>query len=341
MTKSDPGADLKHIFQLVLGYIPAISLNVVVKLGIADLLAGGPQPVATLAQKADVNEDRLYRVLRALTVVGVFREDSNRSFSNTPASDLLRRDHPASAYDMVNWIADPFHFHTYANLMRTVKTGESAMEIAAGKAPFEYFRENPEESAIFNAAMVNFTQTCIPAILEAYDFSGIRKLVDVGGGHGSVVAAILRHHPSMRGILYDLDHVVAGAQPVLTAAGVTDRCEVMSGNFFEFVPSGGDAYIMKHIIHDWDDDKALTILNNIKSALKGHSGGRVLLLEGVVAGPNEPDMAKLIDLEMMAGPLGRERTSEEFQRLFERAGFRVTRIVPTQSPLSVIEAAIA
>ena len=341
MTERDPSADLQQLFQLVLGYMPAMALNVVVKLGIPDLITNGPVRAEELAKRTQISEDRLYRIMRALSSVGVFRETEYRSFEHTPVSDLLRKDHPLSSHDMVNWMADPFHFHTYANLMRTVKTGESAMELAAGKPIFEFFRDEPEEGEIFNAAMVNFTRTCIGAILEAYDFSSIRKLVDVGGGHGSVVAAILAHYPGMRGILYDLDHVVAGAQPVLAAAGVTDRCEVLPGNFFEAVPAGGDAYIMKHIIHDWDDDKSLTILNNIRGALKNQSGGKVILLEAVVAGPGEPDMAKWIDLEMMAGPGGRERTREEFQRLFEKAGFRLNRIVPTKSPLSVIEAAVA
>jgi hypothetical protein len=279
--------------------------------------------------------------MRALSSVGVFRETENRFFEHTPVSELLRKDHALSIRDMVNWIADPFHFHTYANLLRTVKTGESAMELAAGQPVFEFFRDDPEEGEVFNAAMVNFTRTCIAAILEAYDFSNIRKLVDVGGGYGSVVAAILARYPDMRGILYDLDHVVAGAQPVLAAAGVTGRCEVAPGNFFETVPVGGDAYIMKHIIHDWEDDKALTILANIRGALKEQAGGKVILLEAVVAGPGEPDMAKWIDLEMMAGPGGRERTREEFKRLFEKAGFRLNRVVPTKSPLSVIEATVA
>jgi len=341
MSERDPSEDLQHLFQLALGYMPAVALNIVVKLGIPDLLTGSGLRVEQLAQKTGINEDRLYRVMRALSSVGVFRESENRSFEHTPVSEFLRKDHPHSSRDMVNWIADPFHFHTYANLLRTVKTGESAMELAAGKPVFEFFRDDPEEGEVFNAAMVNFTRTCIGAILEAYDFSNIRKLVDVGGGYGSVVAAILESYPAMRGILYDLDHVVAGAQPVLAAAGATERCEVVSGSFFETVPVGGDAYIMKHIIHDWEDDKALTILNNIRGALKNQAGGKVILLEAVVAGPGEPDMAKWIDLEMMAGPGGRERTREEFQRLFEKAGFRLNRIVPTKSPLSVIEATVA
>jgi O-methyltransferase domain len=279
MTERDPSEDLQHVLQLAIGYMPAVALNIVVKLGIADLIDGGPVNTKELAKK-----------------IGV---------------------------------------------MRTVKTGESAMELAAGKPVFGFFRYDPEESKVFNAAMVNLTRTFVPAVLEVYDFSKIRKIVDVGGGHGSVVAAILARYPEMQGILFDLDHVVAGAEPVLSAAGVNGRCEILAGNFFETVPAGGDAYIMKHIIHDWDDDKALTILNNIREALKNDASGKVILLEGVVAGPGEPDFAKWGDLEMMAGPGGRERTREEFEYLFKRAGFHLDRIVPTKSLLSVVEASVA
>jgi len=341
MTERDPSADLQQLFQLALGYMPAMSLNVIVKLGVPDLLAAGPLSIQQLSQKTGINEDRLYRVMRALSTVGVFRETDRRSFAHTPVSELLRKDHPLSQHDMVNWMADPFHFRTYANLMRTVKTGESAMELAAGKPVFDFFRDDPEEGKVFNAAMVSITRTFIPPVLDAYDFSKIRKLVDVGGGHGSVVAAILARNPGMHGILYDLDHVVAGAQTVLAAAGVSGRCDVIAGNFFETIPSGGDAYIMKHIIHDWDDDKALTILNNIHTVLKNVDGGKVILLEAIVAGPGEQDFAKWGDIEMMAGPGGRERTQEEFQRLFEKAGFRLNRVVPTKSLLTVIEAIVA
>jgi hypothetical protein len=193
----------------------------------------------------------------------------------------------------------------------------------------------------FHAAMVNFTGITLPAILEAYDFGGIRTLVDVGGGHGSVLAGILKRNPAMQGVLYDLDYVIAGADPLLQAEGVLNRCRKVAGSFFESVPSGGDAYIMKHIIHDWDDDKALLILNNIKAAFGNNRSGKVILLEAVVPGVNEPHLAKWVDLEMMAGPGGRERTETEFRDLFAAAGMRLKRIVPSQSPLSVIEAGLA
>jgi hypothetical protein len=176
----------------------------------------------------------------------------------------------------------------------------------------------------------------IPAVLDAYDFSGIATLVDIAGGHGRILTSILQKYPAMRGVLFDLDHVIAGAVPRIEELGLSDRCRALPGDFFAAVPEGGDAYIMKHIIHDWDDDRAAAILGNIRKAM--NRGGRVILLEAVVLPGNQPDFAKVIDLEMLLLPGGRERTEGEFRALFARAGFELTRIVPTQSPLSVIEA---
>jgi hypothetical protein len=193
---------------------------------------------------------------------------------------------------------------------------------------------------VFNDAMTAFSRSVAPAALDAYDFSGIRTLVDVAGGHGEILMSILRAHPEMRGVLYDVDHVIEGAKPRLTQAGLSDRCEAVAGDFFKSVPPGGDGYIMKHIIHDWDDDRATVILKNIRTALQGQSDGRVLLLEAVIQAGDKPDLAKFIDLEMLLMPGGRERTAEEFARLFARAGFKLTRVVPTSSPLCVIEARI-
>ena len=174
------------------------------------------------------------------------------------------------------------------------------------------------------------------AVLDVYDFTAIRTLVDVAGGHGAVLTAILQKYPSMRGVLFDLDHVIAGAVPRIEDLGLSDRCRAVAGDFFAAVPEGGDAYIMKHIIHDWDDDRAAAILGNIRKAMR--RGGRVLLLESVVLPGNQPDFGKVIDIEMLLLPGGRERTEAEFRALFNRAGFDVTRIVPTASALSVIEA---
>jgi hypothetical protein len=234
----------------------------------------------------------------------------------------------------VLFFPDPLHFRCYSNLMHSVKTGETTGKVTLGQELFDYLKGHPEDSATFNAAMVNLTQMFIPAILEAYDFSGMHTLVDVGGGHGSVLASILQKYPNMKGILADLDHVVQGAKPYLKSMGVADRCRTAAIDFFKSVPDGGDAYIMKNIIHDWDDERSLTILKNIRAALK--NTGKLLLLEMVI-GPGGHPLGYLADIEMLALPGGRERSEQEYRDLFARAGFRLTRIVPTQSPQSVIE----
>ena len=326
----------QQIFQIATGYIPSTALHAAVKLGIADHLAAGPESVAVLAKKAGVNEDALYRVLRLLSGLGVFDEVSPRTFANSSASAVLRRGVPGSIYPMALWMADPFHLRVYADAMHSVETGRPAADKTVGMPVFDYFRRDPELSEVFNDAMTAFSAFVVPAVLEAYDFGDIEVLVDVAGGHGHVLMSILQRYPKMRGLLVDLDHVIAGALPRIREMGLIDRCETRVGDFFASVPAGGDAYIMKHIIHDWDDERAITILRNIKQAMK--PGGRVILLESVLLPANQPDFGKLIDLEMLLMPGGRERTEEEFRVLFERAGYTLTRIVPTQSPLSVIEA---
>jgi hypothetical protein len=205
---------------------------------------------------------------------------------------------------------------------------------------FEYFAREPKLSAVFNNAMTSWSGPTVAAALKAYDFTGIDVLVDVAGGHGYVLTAVLRQYPVMRGVLFDLEHVIAGAASIIAAAAVSHRVETVSGDFFKAVPAGGDAYIMKNIIHDWDDDRAIAILKNIRTAFGNRRDGRVILLEAVIPPGNRPDFGKLIDLEMLLMPGGRERTADEFAALFERGGFSLARIVPTESPLSVIEARI-
>ena len=257
-------------------------------------------------------------------------------FALTPAASLLQRG-PGGLGDGVEFIADPLHFRAYAEMLYSVQTGRPSGEKVVGMPIFEYLAQNPEWSASFNNAMTSFSANVMPAVLQVYDFSGIEVLVDIAGGHGHVLTSVLRAYPSMRGILFDIDHVVAGAAPLINAAGVGDRCQVESGDFFRAVPTGGDAYIMKHIIHDWDDERALVILRNIRQRLEGRPQGRLILLEAVVPTDNSPNFGKLIDLEMMLMPGGRERTEPEFASLLDRAGFALTCVMPNESMLCVIE----
>jgi len=338
--KNPEAAAIQLLNQAALGYVVSAALNVALELGIADLLADGPRSTVDLAKDAGVREDGLYRVLRALASAGIFEEQGRRMFAlNTPAS-MLRKG-PASLHDLGLWMTDPFHFRVYAETLHSVQTGRPAAEKVTGMPVFEYFAREPKLSSVFNNAMTSWSGPTVAAALKAYDFSGIEMLVDVAGGHGYVLTSILRQYPAMRGVLFDLEHVIEGAGPLLEASGVADRVVTATGDFFDAVTPGADAYIMKNIIHDWNDDRALPILTNIWNAFEGRRDGRVILLEAVIPPGNQPDFGKLIDLEMLLIPGGRERTAEEFASLFESAGFELARIVPTESPLSVIEARIA
>jgi hypothetical protein len=325
------------ILQLGTGYMPAAALYSAAKLGIADLLAAGPKSVAELAAEAGAQEDALYRLLRALSSVGVFSEVLSRTFALTPAAELLRSDRADSLRDAVLWFADRTHFETYPEMLHAIKTGDTVVEKVYGEACFDYFAKNKEVGEVFNAAMTSFSSMSVPAVLEAYDFSWLegKTLVDIAGGHGYLLGEILRKYPSVRGVLFDLEHVASGANRIFAQAGVANRASVIAGDFFKEVPPA-NGYVLKHIIHDWDDARSLDILRNIHRAAEPKA--RLVVLDAVIAPGNEPHFAKWLDLEMLLLPGGRERTQEEFARLFERGGFRLTRVVPTKSPVSVIEA---
>ena len=325
------------ILQLSTGYMVSAALHAVTKLGIPDLLAAGPKTTLDLAGATHTNEDALYRVMRALATTGVFHEGAPRTFSLTAVSECLLAGRPGSARDMVLWMADKVHYETYPELLHALKTGETVIEKVHGVSCFDYFAKNPAVSEVFNTAMTSFSASVIPAVLDAYDFGWLRgkMLVDIAGGHGHVLTEILKRYPEVRGTLFDLDHVLEGAKPRIAAAGLDGRCRLESGDFFKAVPSGA-GYVMKHIIHDWDDARALTILRNIHRASEANA--RVVLIEAVLKPGNDPHFAKWLDIEMLLLPGGRERSAEEFAALFEKAGFRLTSIVPTKSPLNVIEA---
>ncbi|HZQ90717.1 MAG TPA: methyltransferase [Terriglobales bacterium] len=327
----------ERLLQTALGYMLSQALYVAAKLRVADHLASGPKTTGELARSTGANEDRLYRVLRALVSAGIFSEVAPRKFANNDISSPLDTQKRDAVYDMVVWMADKFHFDAYGEMLYAVKSGNTVCQRVFGGECFEVLERDHEEGAVFNQAMTAFSAMMAPAVLEAYDFSGIGTLVDVAGGHGFILTSILQKYPGMKGILFDLEHVVAGATERIAACGVENRCERASGDFFKAVPSG-DAYVMKHIIHDWDDEKAITILKNIRTAMGSRKPGKVMLIEAVLSSGSEPHFAKLLDLEMFMLPGGRERTEAEFASLFDRSGFRMTRVVPTKSPVCVVEA---
>lgn len=332
--KSEP---FQQLLQLSMGCLPAVALYAVAKLGAPEHLAAGPLPVNQLARLCGANEDALHRILRALASLGVFTELTPRTFALTAAGRLLLKGEKGSVRDMVLWMADPFHLRVYNELLHSAMTGETVEKKLFGMPIFDYFEKDKQEAEVFNNAMTSFSANSIPAVLEVYDFSWLDggTLADIAGGHGFVLTAILQKHAQIRGILFDLESVVSGAKPRIESLGLSSRCQAASGDFFKAVPAA-NAYVMKNIIHDWDDKRAISILKNCHSASIGKS--KVILIELVLTPGDEPHPSKWIDLEMLLLPGGRERTEQEYAALFARAGFRLTRVVPTKSPVSVIEA---
>jgi hypothetical protein len=330
---------VQQLFQAAGGYIFSSCLWVVNELKIADALATGPKSAAQLAQGVGVKAEPLARVLRPLAMMEIFTETAPGVFALTPAADLLRSGVPESQQDSIRWICDPFHFQVNAELLHSLRTGQPAVEKVTGKSAFDTFAENSVENERFNAAMTCMSKGQVPVILDAYDFSPYHTIVDVGGGHGYLLSEILQKYPQAEGILFDLDRVLAGAQDRIS--GFKSRCRTVAGDFFQGVPEGGDLYVMKMIIHDWDDEKAGTILNNCRKALGQKASGKLLLFEMVLPSANEPHMAKLLDVEMLLFPGGHERTPEQYRQLFSRSGLQLTRIIPTKSPMSIVEAQVA
>jgi hypothetical protein len=322
--------------RLIVGYRLSLALHVAAKLGLADLLEDGPRSVEELARAAGAHPPSLYRVLRLLASEGVFAETDPRRFELTPLAAPLRRDAPDSLRARAIFDGEEWNWRAWGQLLHSATTGEPAFERAHGTGFFEYLAEHPAAANGFNALMAEQTAPWARAVVEAYDFSGVGTLVDVGGGYGALLAAVLAAHPPMRGVLYDRPHVVAGARPRLEAAGVADRCEIAGGDFFAAVPAGGDIYLLKHILHDWDDDRCAAILRNCRRAMPG--GGRLLVVEALLPPGNEPSYGKYLDLAMLVLLTGRERSEEEYARLLEAAGFALSRVIPTRSEVSVLEA---
>jgi len=322
--------------QMILGGLMQKSICVAAKLGIADLIAEKPRAAEELAAATDAHAPSLYRVLRTLASAGVFAENSDGKFELTPLAELLRSDTPGSMRDYAIMMGEDWIWQAYGELMYSVKTGGIAHDKVQGMSSFEFFEKNEEVGKIFNRAMTNLSLLSAPAIVEAYDFSSINKLVDVAGGHGLLLAAILKANPHLQGVLFDLPFVIENAGELLESEGVAARTEKVSGDFFESVPAGADAYLMKHIIHDWNDEQSVKILQNIRRAM--NDDGKVLLAEMVVPEGNEPSPAKGLDLVMLFFVNDKETTEKEYQELLEAAGLRLTRVIPTRSPFSIIEA---
>jgi SAM-dependent methyltransferase len=341
MASTETVSPQMQVMQLLTSKVAAQALTQIAELGIADQLKEGPRTTVELATAAQVHEDALYRVMRALAGVGFFTEQPGRVFANNANSEVLRTDVTGSMRAMARWLGEETSWwKAWGHLSHSVRTGGSAAELALGETAFDFFGKNLRVNEIFQGAMTDFSVATAKAVVEAYDFSGINRIVDVGGGHGGLLSAILSANPGTAGVLYDLPQVIEGADATLRAGGQISRIEKIAGSFLDGVPGNADAYILKHVIHDWDDARCIKLLENCRKGLK--PGGRILIVEQVLTDRPESVLAKMLDLEMLVmTPGGRERTEPEFKELLRSAGFEMQRIVQTKSPACVIEAFVA
>lgn len=314
----------------------ARALYAFAKLGIADLLNDKPTTSEELASVAGVDARALYRLLRALSTADVVSESEDHRFTLGPLGEALRSDTPDSLRAWTIFSGEPFYLQAWEQIVHSLRTAESAWEHVHGTSIFEYFGQHPEAGQIFDQAMTNLSAAEAAAILDAYDFSSVRKLADIGGGQGLLLSTILEAHPTMTGLLFDRPDAVEGIEARLQEEGLAARCEIVAGDFFVSVPTGADAYLLKYVIHDWDDEKSLAILANCRRAMA--DGTRLLLVETVVPPPGEPHFAKLQDLEMMVVTGSQERTIEEYSRLLEQADLELARVLPTSETASILEA---
>ena len=324
------------MLQIISGFWISRAVYVIAKLGIPDLLKSGPKTADELASATNTHAPSLFRILRALVSVGVLSSVEEGRFDQTPLSETLVTDAPGS----LRWFAvselGQEHYPAWGNLMHSVKTGEIAFDNFFGADIWKYFQQNPEDAAVFNNSMTSVTAHTNEAITSRYDFSQFGTIVDVGGGHGGLITSILEKNPQVKGVLFDAAEVIEGARPKIEAAGLTDRIETVAGNFFNSVPEGGDAYVMKWIIHDWDDEKSNTILRNCRNQMQPNS--KLILVDCVVPETDEPHFSKFIDLNMLVMTGGKERTEKEFAQLLEAAGFKLLRVISTDMPHSIVEA---
>ena len=325
-----------QLLQLVLGRFISQGIGLAAKLKIADHLAAGPKSVEALAQLTATHALSLGRLLRTLASVEVFRQTESGEYENTALSHTLRSDVPDSTRDLALLYCDDLHVQAWLRIDYAVQSGKSAFGKAHGDEIFPFMAKNPSFQGVFDRGMNSISAQMSHAIAAAYDFSAINTLVDIGGGRGMLLATILAKNPTLRGVLFDQPQVVAGADENREHLGVESRFQIVGGDFFKEVPST-DAYILKHIIHDWSDADAVAILKTIHRCAQ--PGARLVLAECVIKPQNEPDFGKLLDLEMLVlSHNGIERTKKEFADLFTAAGFKFQRIVPTESPVSLVEA---
>ncbi len=336
--KSQPLPPATTLLQMMSGFWVSAAIYAVAKLGIADHLIDQPRNVDDLSLRVSADPGALYRLLRALASVGFFIEVEPQRFALTPMGKCLATGDSGSLRPYVI-VAKEMGWEAWGHLLYSVKTGETAFSHVHGMEYFDFLQKHPELGRLFNEAMTGFVTMNGLAVAAAYDFATISKIVDVGGGHGALMSALLKKYPNMRGIILDLPNVVEEARKKLEDMGVSNRCECIGGDFLKDIPSSGDVYLMASILHDWNDERAHTILKNCRHAMSPNA--KLLLIEMVIPPGNEPFFGKLLDLMMLANLGGRERTEAEYKELLANAGLRLNKVIPTGTASSIIEAVVA
>ena len=327
------------MLQMMNAYRLSQSISVAAKLGIADLLADGAKSSEELAQATGTHAPSLYRLLRSLASFEIFSEDESGLFKLTPRAALLQTEVPGSIRGYASIIGDKWHWDMWGGILHSVKTGETAFENLNGMEFQEYYNQNPEVAKNFDAAMVSVLGMTDEAIVNNYDFSSTGKVVDIGtgGGDGNLIVSILKKYPTIQGIFFDLPSRTEQALPIVEGSGVGDRCEVMAGDVLESFPVGANAYILKNLVHDYDDERAVKLLKNCREAIA--ENGKLLVVEMVIPPGNEMSLGKIVDVEaliMTAGAI--ERTEEQYRDLLESAGFKLTKVMSSRGPMNIIEA---
>ena len=331
---ADPLALTTTLSDMITGLRKTQLVYVAAKLGIADLLRDGAKSSDELAHAVGAHPRGLYRVLRALASLGVFAETPEGHFTLTPLATLLQTDTPGSQRARAIWFGEEWQWRAYGALLYSAQTNQAAFEHVHGLPFYDYTDQHADAAASFNAWMMSATSLRAAAIADDYDFSRIATLIDVGGGHGRLLTTLLHAYPHMQGVLFDLPTVVEGAREGIASAGLESRCAFAAGNFFTEVPQGGDAYMIKEVIHNWDDARAVAILKNCRQAMAPEA--RLLLIERII-NPDHDAASALLDITVLINTGARERTEAEHRALLEEAGFALTAIIPTSSGLSIIE----
>lgn len=324
------------LLRLVNGYQISQAIHVAAELKLADLIGSEPVSAPEIGARVGVHPESLYRLLRALATVGVFRETEDRRFVASPVSELLRTDHPQSMWGWPMMIGRPYHWQMWGDLLHSVRTGEDAIHHRHGVGIWTYRADKPEETTIFNSAMEAMSRNVAPAIIAACDFTRFKRIVDVGGANGALLAAILAASPHSTGVVFDLPHVVREASSVIRLAGLEGRCAIAEGSYFEGVPADGDAYIFKSVLMDHTDETCAAILRRVRTAMGPQ--GTLLVIEGIMSAPNEGPRAAFSDLMMLVGTGGRERRQDEWKAILDKGGFELRSTTPTASRFQILEA---